>query len=173
MNRKSGKSRTSRFFGVTSRSRWVVVADRTEAVVYQAGKLGRGYFFLKRFTNEEGAMRESQLDSDRPGRGVSSAAMGTIRHGLDRRFHRHERVALTFARGVARALMDDHRAGRFGDFVLVGEPHFLGLLRHSLGLATRKAISFEIRRDYLHGAEPILRTRVLRAGGHTAEVTSA
>jgi protein required for attachment to host cells len=139
------------------------LANRSIAVLYSDGPHGK-FHFEQRLTDEEGSLAESELDSDRPGRGFSSAT-GTIRHALDHRFARHETEARRFANRVAARLGELQRSGRLAELVLVAEPHFLGLLRDSLDRATHATVTGEVPREYLQGSDAEVRALVLKALG--------
>jgi protein required for attachment to host cells len=140
---------------------WFVVASRTDAVFYYDGD-DHKFHFINRLSNPLGNEHERELDSDRPGSGVSSAAGGTIRHALDRRSFRHERVAETFARKIADSLESSLNEKRFSSLVLVAEPHFLGLLRSALPEAVSQTIKNEVGREYPDSSDAEIRERIFR-----------
>jgi protein required for attachment to host cells len=141
---------------------WYVLANRTDAVFYE--DFGDQKFrFKERMKNKKGHLTEGQLDSDRPGSGVSSAASGSIRHSLDRTFHHHEQVASRFATGIARFLSRKQRAGLFDSLILVAEPHFLGLMRMALPPELKLLIRHEIPREYLEGSDEDLKLSIQTA----------
>ena len=157
-----GKYSAARDLDLSNKTQWYVVASRTGAVIYASGT-NRKFQFLERITNPRGHLTETELDSDRPGRGFSSASSGQIRHALDRRSHRHEEQARRFARLLGKTLERAHREARFGSLVLVAEPHFLGLLREGLTPAVQRAVSHEIRHQYSEGSDEELKCRILSA----------
>jgi protein required for attachment to host cells len=142
--------------------RWYVVANRLEAVFYQDTRDTK-FQFVDRLKNPRGNSLEGELDSARPGSGTSSAGNGTIRHGLDRTFHHHERVAKKFAEVIARSLAKKAQEGQFNELVLAAEPHFLGLLRASLSPQVRHLIKSEVNREYAQGSDLELYQNILRA----------
>lgn len=157
-----GKVTPGKGIDFSTTARWYVVANRTDAVFYVEGQ-DHQFHFIDRLTNKKGNYTESELDSDRPGRGYSSAAGGTIHHSMDRRNQKHETVAKDFADRIAHALGSARRENRFKDVVLVAEPHFLGLLREHLDAETRAKIAHEVHREYLEGSDSEIRERILDA----------
>ncbi len=139
-----------------------VVANRSEAVFYADGS-DRKFHFVERLTNKKGHRHESELVSDRPGRGVSSAG-GGIHHGLEPGTSHHELAARRFAKRVAAALERGRSQKLFRELVLVAEPHFLGLLRRSLTSKTREAVTHEVGHEYYaQGSGEEVRARILKA----------
>ena len=157
-----GKYSAARDLDLSNKTQWYVLANRSGAVIYANGT-ERKFQFLERIPNPSGHLTEAELDSDRPGRGFSSASSGQLRHSLDRRSKRHEEVARRFARHLGKALERAHREARFGSLVLVAEPHFLGLLREGLTPAVQRAVSHEIRHQYSEGSDEELKRRIFSA----------
>ncbi|MBU6153522.1 MAG: host attachment protein [Bdellovibrionales bacterium] len=141
---------------------WYVLANRSDAVFYEDHK-DQKFKFKERLKNRKGHLTEGQLDSDRPGSGFSSAGGGTIRHGLDRTFQHHERVASAFANVIANLLARRKREGALDALILVAEPHFLGLLRKALPKDLQSLIRHEIPREYLEGSDEDLKNAIERA----------
>jgi protein required for attachment to host cells len=156
------KSNDTRNFFQSIQPVWYVVANRTEAVIYREGR-DHHFQFIQRLSNASGKKTETELDSDRPGRGSSSAGSGTIRHSLDRRFHRHEEMAKRFARRIVRTLEAGNLEGRFGAVVLVAEPHFLGLLRATLSKPLRERVRASVPREFAQGSDLQIRAHIFSA----------
>ncbi len=146
----------------TKVSRWYVFANRTEAVFYRDLPEHR-FLFINRIKNPKGHLLEGEMDSDRPGTGMSSAGGGTIRHGLDRTFMHHEQNAERFAGVIARALTSAERALAFNELVIIAEPHFLGLLRAALPEEVKQYIKHEVNRELVQGSDEELRSAAIRA----------
>lgn len=140
---------------------WYVVARRTEAVIYKEDAQHH-FQFVYRLVNPRGRKPEIELDSDRPGRGASSAN-GTFHHALDRSWNRHETVAKKFAKKIAQALTHAARQNRFDELVLVAEPHFLGMLRDEIPASLRAKIKHEVNREYAKGSDQFLHDQIIHA----------
>ena len=155
------KYSAARDLDLKARTKWYVFANRSEAVIYKDSH-DHKFQFIERMLNPEGNLAEQDLDSDRPGRGFSSAD-GVFHHALDRRYKRHETLAKRFALAIGRTLEVAQREGRFSELVVAAEPHFLGLLRELLPAAVRHVITSEVPREYSQGSDQELRTQILRA----------
>ena len=148
--------------------RWYVVASRVDSAIYSDGDEDHHFHLVSRIKNEDGRLTEGELDSDKPGRGFSSAG-GQVRHALDRRSKQHEEVVLKFSHQIAEALERARGENRFEELVLVAEPHFLGLLRDSLSLEMKKMIKGEVGKEYnqhVQVSEIELRAHILDALKH-------
>jgi protein required for attachment to host cells len=142
--------------------RWYLLANRTDAVLYE--DLPQAPFsFVERFENKKGRLTEGQLDSDRPGTMNSSSSAGTIRHGMDSTFNKHETAAKLFAKRLADHLLREHRNQRYDELVISAEPHFLGYLRAAMAKEVRASVCFESHREYLEGSDQELRDEILRS----------
>lgn len=140
---------------------WYVVANRAGAVIYKDNDQHQ-FDYVYRFTNSKARKKESELDSDRPGKGASSASKN-VRHSLDKHNNKHEVVAVKFSKKIAEALSKGAQEKRFDELVLVAEPHFLGLLRDQVPLRLRPLIKYEVHHEYLQGSQKKLRERILKA----------
>ncbi len=146
---------------------WYVLANRTGAEIYINGADGR-FHLVEKFSNPQGSLTEGELGADRAGRGVSSAD-SSIHHALDRHHAQHERVAVDFARRIARFLEEAKQKDRFGGLVLVAGPHFLGLLRAAISPQVKESVTAEIPREFVHSqSDREVRERVLRAMSRAA-----
>lgn len=151
MTRKPG-SHAVQLMNYDSKMRWYVFSNRTEAVIYKTFEKNT-FTLVGKIENPVGQKPEKELDSDRPGRGFSSAASGTIHHSLDRSFHHHETIAQRFAKDLALFLAKSKNENRFDELVLVAEPHFLGLLRGELSKNIQDTIHSTIPKEYVHRTE--------------------
>ena len=143
------------------RPRWVVIANRTDAVFYLDGT-DRKFHFVDRLTNRKGDKTEGELASDRPGSGLSSDS-GAVHFGFGNGSPKRDRVAARFARRIAGRLSLAFREGRFASLVLVAEPRFLGLLRAELDPRTSESVEHEIHREFKRGSDEELRERIYEA----------
>lgn len=146
-----GKRKITKRIDPKIRKKWIVVANRVEAVIYSDARVK--LVFIKRLSNPKGKLAEGMLDSDKPGRGFSSAGNGTIHHSLDRTFTHHEQAAKTFARQISNFLETSKREKLFSELVLVAEPHFLGLLRSEFSEPLCALVNEEMNRELLRGSD--------------------
>lgn len=158
-------------FNKYRKSRRYIVANRTYAVIYREGRLGK-FVFVERLSNENGKTMEIDLVSDRPGRAISSGGAGKIHHGLEKKTTHHEEDAKRFAARIARFLKQSHAEDRYDELVLVAEPHFLGLLRAALPPSIEKLVKLQIPREYAQGSDQDLRRLIMRAANRAQEAAS-
>jgi protein required for attachment to host cells len=151
------------------RIRWFLFANRTRAVWYR-DLPGDQFRFVGRLENPHGSRMEKDWDSDRPGTGMSSAGNGTIRHALDKTFHRVERNLEGFAGAIGRQLEQALMDQAFTELILVAEPRFLGILRAHLPASVASRVVQEIRRELTQGSDQELRSAALRAWEEEKEV---
>ena len=140
--------------------RWYVLANRSEAVFYKDTDTDK-FKFVQRMTDPNGKLKESELDSDRPGR-TNSGGM-SISNSLDRTFHHHELEAKEFAKKIAVSVTEAARDGRVNELVLACEPHFLGLLRSALPDSIKSLVKEEINHEYTYGSDEAIRGQILNA----------
>lgn len=156
-----GKYSAARDLDLSVKTRWYVVANRVEAVLYR-DRPEHPFEFVERLSNPKGRLTEAELDSDRPGRSFSSAPGSTVRHGLDQRHVHHEQAAVQFAHHIGQVLWHALLDHQFARLVIVAEPHFLGLIRQSLPEQVTRLIEHEIPREFHEGSDAELRDYILR-----------
>ncbi len=142
-----GKVTIPKGFDPTPIRHWFLVANRSEARVYD-GLPGKGFRFLKKLTNPKARMADAELLSDKPGKSFSSARGSGISHGFAPHSDHHEVVAQDFARKVCRALRKDVLSGEVTRLTLVAEPHFLGLLNGFLSPQTKAILADSVPHDW-------------------------
>lgn len=154
----------ARDLDLSLQKRWYLVANRAEAKIYQ-DRPKHHFEFVMKLENPEGRLTETELDSDRPGRGYASASNrnGVLSHGLDKTSIRHETTAKRFAAEIAKILESGAHEDKFRDLVLVAEPHFLGLLRAVISPKVKDRIELEIIREFAQGNDKELREFILSA----------
>jgi protein required for attachment to host cells len=150
-----------RHFMSTNGKRIYIVANRSEATIYQIrthrDPREKTLEFVMRLINPEGRLMESEMNSDRPGRGFSSAMMnGSVRHALDQRHVRHEKSAEHFAAKIAAQMDSLLKQKMISEVVVAAEPKFLGLLRKALPPSLSRLVKHEINREFTQLPEPKL-----------------
>ena len=125
---------------------WVLVAQRAEARLYEHRGPGKGIHLLEVLKNEEGRLRDGEINSDRPGRSFDSHHHR--RHAMEPHETPHERIAAGFARTLAARLEKARTEGVFEQIILVAEPQMLGLLRKALGPTTAARLRGSIDKEY-------------------------
>ena len=133
---------------IPSSIRIFLAANRAEALIYKEVNGEKKMELLTCLNEPNSHLHERDLDSDGPGTGFSSAGGGTIHHGLDRTFHRHEQIGKDFVRKIMKSLMEIETEERFQELVLVAEPHFLGLLKAALPASMKKKLTLEKTHEF-------------------------
>jgi protein required for attachment to host cells len=126
----------------------IVVTDEREANFFDTSRLtgpltGRGSV-----QNSTAGLKDTDLETDRPGRRHGSTTGFTHGVGGDRSTVQHD-VEL-FARAVAQRIESDRAKHDFDKLLLIAPPKMLGLLRQLLSTPARALIAGEISKDLLH-----------------------
>lgn len=157
-----GRYSAARDLDLETKARWYVVANRTDAVLYEDER-GSKFKFLNRICNRKTNLIDAALLADEPNDGLSNTDEKILHHALSRKTPQHEQLAKKFAKQIAANLEIAYRQKRFKDLVLVAEPHFLGLLRNALNEPVLEAVRHEVRREYAQGSDRQLRELILKA----------
>lgn len=144
----------------------VVVADERQANFFDTYQYGAPLALRASLENPAGGLRDTDLETDRPGRraggGGSSREGAGIQtgsvHGVngERSTGRHE--LSQFAKAVAQQIYNDRTRQEFDRLILVAGPKMLGLLRQQLPDCCRNAIVGEIPKDLMKRGPDAVRT---------------
>jgi protein required for attachment to host cells len=144
-------------------ARYVLVADGGQARVLRSSGRGGAVHLRETEKMERPSLHIAKRDmtSDITGRVFSFAARGrggrgrpvATPHGAQSDFDPHAAEVARFAKTVSRKLDSLRRAGGVDEFVLLVEPRFLGLLRKEMTNVTRRLVTREIARDFVHADE--------------------
>lgn len=148
----------------------VVVADERQAHFFDASRYGAPMARRITLENPAGGMKDTDLETDRPGRrfgGASGVRHGSgpqqaHHHGVDgeRSTERHE-LSL-FAKEVAQKIHHDRVKQEFDRLVIIAGPKMLGLLRQELPETCKGVIFGEISKDLAQRGEDTIRNAVPR-----------
>lgn len=127
------------------RNTWVVVADQSQARIFEAPKPLGPLVELERLDHAAGTKRGIEILSDRPGRAFDSVGGG--RHAMEPEVDPKQAEAMKFAREIVGRLEKGRTAGQYDRLVLVAGPQFLGLLRQSMSPALADLVSVEIPKN--------------------------
>lgn len=141
---------------------WILVTDVSRARIFSTELREDDWSLVKEFEHPEG--REMSRDihpSDRPGRMQQSTATGGRRTAMQPHTSPKEAEAERFAQQLGNYLEEALAKREFDYLVLVAPPHFLGLLKGTLGRQTAKHLRASVDKDLgmLGGAE--LRERLV------------
>ncbi|MFZ9595050.1 MAG: host attachment protein [Bdellovibrionia bacterium] len=155
-----GKQLVERSLSPITDRKWYLVAERSQVRIYQQRE-DQPFSFLTRLENPLARMTESELVSDRPGRGFgntgkTSAGKRTQRHGYDNEVSQHTHVVLQFTRRVATFLKQSAQHNEYTELIVLAEPRLLGLLRRALPDSVRARITHEIPHEFAQGSDQAL-----------------
>lgn len=143
----------------------IVVADERQASFYDAVTPKPPMTERGSLHNERGGKRDSDLETDRPGRRAGGGGgMEGHHHGVTGEKSTVQHELTLFAKEVARRIETDRARNEFDRLVLVAGPKMLGLLRQSLSSPTQSMLAGEISKDILRqGPEVILKAVPIEA----------
>ena len=125
--------------------RLLLVAESARARLYEMR--GGAVRELEDLVHPEGRLHARDLVSDSPGRAFDSAGQG--RHSMEPHTETTRTEAAAFARELAHRLEAARAQGEVDAIGLVAPPRFLGLLRDSLDVSTRRLVDVEIDKNLL------------------------
>lgn len=140
----------------------IVVADRTEARLYSTDEMDgvKRLVELAHLSHPSGRLRPREIASDRAGRVFARAKTGqgpasTRRGGTDGEADPREADLERFVRNLLALVTVEQRRLK-GGVVLVAGPRLLGVMRGLLPAALARAVTRQVRKDYLHATEEML-----------------
>ena len=139
---------------LNNKKQWVVVADESEAIIFQRKGRRTPLDEVTRLQNETARMKSGDLLADRDGRSFDSHGHG--RHAVEKENADPKRqAALVFAKELAARIVKAGRNdGAFDELILIAAPRFLGLLRDALSTAGKLTPFLTIAKDVVqHDAE--------------------
>lgn len=130
-----------------SSNRWVLVADRAIARVYEF-QLDQPLRLVKAFEHAESREKMSDEVTDGPG-SFSGGGIAGAESGDPQVDHRH-RTATDFARQIASFLDTACQRKEFGKLVVFAAPLFLGAFRDEITTEVSNRVEHEVDKDYTH-----------------------
>jgi protein required for attachment to host cells len=127
---------------------WILVSDVSRANLYSAELREDDWSLVKTFDHPEGRETSREIEATSPpGRGQQGKAQGGRRTALEPRTWPHEAESQRFAQHLATYLEDAMAKRLFDYLVLVAPPHFLGMLKGSLGRQAAKHVRATVDKD--------------------------
>ena len=123
---------------------WVLVANASEARLFQRQKAGQGLELIKEFSHPESRAKGIELASDGPGHFQSSGARGAFADTTTPKEYEAER----FSMELVKALEAGRVANSYQRLVLVASPHFYGLLNSHMGSQISAMVDIHLSKDY-------------------------
>lgn len=130
---------------------WILVADRSQARLFQRNKPQDGIHLIQRMDHPEGRMKEREINSDRPGRAFHSGDVQ--RSGYSPDLSATDHVAKNFAQSLATLLDQGRNQSRYERIVLVAAPRMLGWIRDSLPDLTQALVVEALDKDLSYLSE--------------------
>ena len=117
---------------------WILVADQSRARIFRAEAKDGALEELADIIHPEGRMHGKDLTQDRPSSVQES--VGGSRHGIEPETTLEEKISQEFAHELAGLLEHGRINHDYDALVIMAAPHFLGLLRNSIGHEVSKLI---------------------------------
>ena len=127
---------------------WIVVSDGSRATLYTTELPESNWTLVQEFDNPAGREPSRQIeDGGPPGRGQQGESQGGRRTAFEPRTWPKEAETIRFAQQLTDYLEQAVVVNRFDHLTLVAPPHFLGLLKKSLGQQTGKRLRVTVDKD--------------------------
>ncbi|HEC19873.1 MAG TPA: host attachment protein [Gammaproteobacteria bacterium] len=127
-------------------NKWVLVANASEAYLYETERLGKEMHLIKTFSHPESRAKGAELVSDRPGRTKADSGYGMATRGDPDEAKALE--ADRFARELADVLNKGRTNNAYRYLALAAAPHFQGLLKSHLNEHTLEKVTHIISKDF-------------------------
>lgn len=124
---------------------WILIADGTQARVLENTGPGKGLASVKGLDWSIEPLQSQDINSDRPGRGFSSA--GSARSAMEPKTDPAQHREAEFVRSVAAVLDRKAQEGVFDRLVIAAAPLALGNLRKALSEHVKKTVVAELDKD--------------------------
>lgn len=125
--------------------RWILVAHRSGARLFENRGPGKGLNLLQTLEHPAGKLKNHDIDSDRHGRSFDRRGGG--RHAYTAEQPPTAHVAEQFAKQLALLLDEGRVQQRYAQLVLVAEPRFLGILRAAIPAPTAALVAATLDKD--------------------------
>ena len=132
---------------------WILIAHGAGARLFESHGPGKGLELVQQLEHPEGRARDSDIDTDRPGRSFRKNSADPRRAAMSRSESPHDHAIASFARDLAQKLQQGRMQNEFGRLVLVAPPRFLGLLRSSLDAPTLQLVVGSLDKDLARADE--------------------
>ncbi|WP_416396942.1 host attachment protein [Allohahella sp. A8] len=143
-------------------TRWVVVANREKAKIYQRNKQATEMELIEELDCPDARLHEQDLASGTLGEALSSA--GENQQRTMRPEHtEHQKLLIDFAGDVASKLEKGRKAHLFEHLDVIADPGFLGALREKLASPTLQLIEKEVSKNVVDAEPKALRKYLVDA----------
>ncbi len=127
---------------------WILVSDASRARIFSTELREDKWTLVEDFEHPEGRELSREIDpSSPPGRAQKSKGPGGRRTSLEPRTWPKEAEAERFAQQLGNHLETAITKRQFDSLTLVAPPHFLGLLKETLGPQSAKHVRATVDKD--------------------------
>lgn len=137
---------------------WILVADEARARVFEDDGTGAALVERHSLIHAEGRQHGRDVFADRKPRTQESA--GSARHAIEPHTDPEDVEAGRFARELAHLLEQARHARQFERLLLVAPPHFLGVLRRTIGDGVAALVVGSMSKDLTHEPADVIRQRI-------------
>lgn len=146
----------------------IVVADERQANFFDVSRADAPLTARGSIVNATGGKRDTDLETDRPGRrfgGASGVGHGSgpqqaHHHGVNGERSTEQHELTLFAKKVAQKIDMDRINHEFDKLYIVAPPKMLGLLRQSLPAPTQSLVAGEVAKDIVRQSPDVIRNVV-------------
>ena len=139
---------------------WVLVANHSNAHLFETEGPGKGLKYLRNIPHPEGRLKSGDINADKPGRSQDSMKTGG-RHAMGKEHDPKDQDALRYAKHLAQVMDEGRARNHYTQAVLVADPRLLGQLRAALDPHTAAMITASHDKD-LAGLDEQALTRQLQ-----------
>ncbi|TGK15652.1 host attachment protein [Leptospira fluminis] len=125
------------------KKKWVVVANRSEAKIFEYQGPAQGLKLVQSMENPDGRLRNSELVTG-SGHGSRSDFDFSSEH------EPKKKVAEAFAGKLSDFVNLERKKDSFSNFILVSEPGFMGMILGKLDEKSRERIYHKMPKDIVH-----------------------
>ncbi|PJZ69419.1 host cell attachment protein [Leptospira perolatii] len=127
--------------------KWVVVANRSEAKIFEYQGPSQGLKLLQSMENPDGRLSNAELTTEK---GQSPRADFDLTYEREPK----RKVAEAFAGKLSDFVNLERKKDSFSNFILISEPGFMGMVLSKLDDHTREKIYHKMPKDIVH-ANPV------------------
>lgn len=132
--------------GTSMKNKWVVVANRSEAKIFEYKGSRNGLELLESIENPKGRMKNRELILEASGPGKSAKAQ-RVAFDTESVQEPKRRVAESFASQISDVISQGRKSNRFLSLVLVSEPRFLGMILDKMDRKSQSMIFHKMGKD--------------------------
>ena len=144
---------------------WVLVANHSNAHLFETQGPGKGLKYLRHLPHPEGRLKNTEINADKPGRSLDSMKTGG-RHAMGKEHDPKDQGALRFAKQLAQAMNAGRSQHHYTKAVLVADPRLLGQLRAALDPHTAALVTASYDKDLAGLDEQALTQALQELLGH-------